>query len=77
MARSEKVSISLDGEALKWLRRRARRTGTSVSAVVAEAARMLQQSEARDALVKRFEREDGPFDEAELEAIREEWRTAR
>jgi hypothetical protein len=52
MAAAEKISISLDGEALLWMKKRARRQKTTLSAVFFEAAKLLQQQEARLAVIE-------------------------
>jgi hypothetical protein len=47
MASTEKVSVTIDHEALAWMRKRARKDKSSLSAVFTEAARLLRQNEAR------------------------------
>jgi uncharacterized FAD-dependent dehydrogenase len=73
MASAQKVSISVEASDLKWLRSRARRRGGNLSAVFAEATRLLRQREARERLLKRFG-EDANLTQQEAEAIRAEWR---
>jgi hypothetical protein len=73
MASAQKVSISVEASDLKWLRSRAKRRGGNLSAVFAEATRLLRQREARERLLKRFG-EDAHLTQQEAEAIRAEWR---
>jgi hypothetical protein len=73
MASAQKVSISVEANDLKWLRNRAKRGGGNLSAVFAEATRLLRQREARERLLKRFG-EDAETSQREAEAIRAEWR---
>ena len=72
MAATEKVSISVGAEDLKWLRRRAKRSGGNLSAVIAEATRLLRQREARERLLARFGA-DAEVSSAEADEIRAEW----
>ena len=67
------MSISVEAKDLKWLRQRARRRGGNLSAVFAEATRLLRQREARERLLERFG-EDATVSADEAEAIRAEWR---
>jgi hypothetical protein len=73
MSGAKKVSISVDANDLKWLRRRARQRGETLSALFAEATRMLRHQEARDRLLDRFG-EDANVSPEEADAIRAEWR---
>jgi hypothetical protein len=73
MSSAQKVSISVDADDLKWLRRRAKRRGGNLSAVFAEATRLLRQREARERLLERFA-EDAEVSPGEADAIRAEWR---
>lgn len=73
MGRAQKVSISVDADELRWLRRRAKRRGGNLSAVIAEATRLLRQREARERLLERFG-EDASVSPQEADAIRAEWR---
>jgi hypothetical protein len=73
MANAQKVSISVEANDLKWLRRRAKRRGGNLSAVFAEATRLLRQREARERLLERFG-EDGNVSSQEADVIRAEWR---
>jgi hypothetical protein len=72
MGNALKVSISVDAADLKWLRHRARRRGGNLSAVFAEATRLLRQREARERLLERFG-EDAEVSDREAAAIRREW----
>ncbi len=72
MASAQKLSISVDANDLKWLRRRAKRHGGNVSAVLAEATRLLRQREARERLLERFG-EDANVSSTGADAIRAEW----
>lgn len=72
MASTEKISVSIDSDELAWLRKRAARRGGNLSSVVTEAARLLRQQEARQAVLRRLGRaSDITPDEAV--AILEEW----
>ena len=73
MASAQKVSISVEASDLKWLRRRAKQRGGNLSAVFAEATRLLRQREARERLLERFG-EDAEVSSQEAAAIRVEWR---
>jgi hypothetical protein len=73
MSGAQRVSISVDANDLKWLRRRAKQRGGNLSAVFAEATRLLRQREARDRLFARFG-EDANVSPQEADAIRAEWR---
>jgi hypothetical protein len=73
MAIAQKISISVEANDLKWLRRRAKQRGGNLSAVFAEATRLLQQREARERLLERFG-EDANVSPKEADAIRAEWR---
>jgi hypothetical protein len=72
MASTEKISISVGKDDLKWLRGRAKRSGGNLSAVIAEATRLLRQREARERLLARFG-PDAKVSQAEADAIRSEW----
>lgn len=72
MSNAQKISISVDGDDLKWLRRRAKREGGNLSAVIAEATRLLRQREARERLLARFGA-DAKLSPEEAQAIRSEW----
>ena len=73
MAGAQKVSISVEASELKWLRRRAKLRGGNLSAVFAEATRLLRQREARERLLERFGA-DASVSPGEADAIRAEWR---
>lgn len=73
MGGAQKVSISVDAKDLKWLRRRAKQRGGNLSAVLAEATRLLRQREARERLLERFG-DDAKVSSREADAIRAEWR---
>ena len=73
MSAAQKISISVAAADLKWLRRRAKRHGGNLSAVMAEATRLLRQHEARERLLERFG-EDANVPAHEADAIRAEWR---
>jgi hypothetical protein len=73
MGTAQKVSISVDADDLKWLKRRAKRRGGNLSAVIAEATRLLRQREAREHMLERFGA-DADVTPEEAEAIRSEWR---
>jgi hypothetical protein len=70
---AQKISISVDAGDLKWLRRRARLRGGNLSAVFAEATRLLRQREARERLLAKFGT-DANVSPEEADAIRTEWR---
>ncbi|MGH7271881.1 MAG: hypothetical protein ACREJ3_15735 [Polyangiaceae bacterium] len=69
---AQKVSISVAAKDLRWLRRRAKSHGGNLSAVFAEATRLLHQREARERLLKRFGA-DANVQADEAAAIRAEW----
>jgi len=72
--RTEKISVSLDSEDVRALRRRAElRYAGNLSAAVAEAVRRIREEEGREALVAWL----GPaaaMTPAERDAIDAEWR---
>lgn len=78
--RVKKISVALGHEELAWAQRRAKREGTSVSAVLTAAARRTRDEEARDerqrAAWEEYEAwataESGPLSHGELEAARRE-----
>jgi hypothetical protein len=72
MSKAQKVSISVDEGDLKWLRRQAKTRGGNLSAVLAEATRLLRQREARERLLDRFGR-DARVSPEDAEKIRAEW----
>lgn len=72
MAVAQKVSISVGSDDLVWLRRRAKRNGGNLSAVFAEATRLLRQREARERLLERFGN-DADVSEREAQTIRRQW----
>ena len=74
MSGAQKVTISVDANDLKWLRRRAKLHGVDLSAVFAEATRLLRHREARERLLDRFG-EDANVSSQEADAIRGEWRS--
>jgi hypothetical protein len=71
-SRSQKVSVSIQSEDLAWLRRRAKAYGGNLSAVLAEATRLLRQRESREALVAMLG-DAAEMSTEEAEAIRREW----
>ena len=71
---TDKISISLNRDDLRVLRRRARRLyGGNLSAVVAEGVRRIREEEGREALVA-WLGEAGEGTSEERDAIRAEWR---
>jgi hypothetical protein len=72
MAKVEKISVSLTSEELKAARRRAKRMGLSLSAVLNEALRFQRQMEARRRLLDELGTDDITPDD--LAAVRAEWR---
>lgn len=73
MAHAQKISVSVAADDLRWLRRRARQEKASLSAVIAEATRLLRQREAQERLVESFGRDGVVSDEA-ADRIRALWR---
>jgi hypothetical protein len=69
---SQKVSVSIQSEDLAWLRRRAKSYGGNLSAVLAEATRLLRQRESRETLVAMLG-ESAQMTAEEAEALRREW----
>ena len=76
MATSEKLSISLPADELRWVRARARRKKTSVSALVGDAVRAYRELEARREFLAKLEPEERATD-ADAAAIRKEWKGSR
>ncbi len=68
--RSNKLSISLGSEDVQWVTRRAKRLGTSVSAVIAAAVADQRRAEARAELLKQLGADD--ITDAEIAAARRE-----
>lgn len=73
MANAQKISVSVTADDLRWLRRRARKEKRSLSAIIAEATRLLRQREAQEKLIESFGT-DANVTEAEAENIRALWR---
>ncbi|MBN8613541.1 MAG: hypothetical protein J0L92_23300 [Deltaproteobacteria bacterium] len=71
-ARSEKVSVSIQGDDLAWLRRRAKAYGGNLSAVLAEGTRLLRQCESRGVLLTMLG-DAAKMTPEEADAIRREW----
>jgi hypothetical protein len=67
------LSISIDASQLKCLLQRAKRRGGHLSAVIAEAIRLVRQREARERLLQRFRAEDGRVPPKEARNIIAEW----
>jgi hypothetical protein len=72
----KKVSVSVDAADLRWLQTRARKLGMSLSAVVTEAARLLQQREAREELLADLG-EKASLSDRDRRAIDKEWKGSR
>jgi len=68
--RADKLSVSLAVEDVKWVTHRAKRLGTSVSAVIASALAEQRRAEARDALLSELGADD--ISAADLDAARRE-----
>ncbi len=68
--RADKLSISLGVDDVKWVTRRAKKLGTSVSAVIASALAEQRRAEARDALLSELGTSD--ISSADVEAARRE-----
>ena len=69
---TEKVSVSLQSDLLKTLRRRAKRLyAGNLSAVLTEVAEAAARLEAQDDLIKHFGW--GPLSDAERAAVEAEW----
>jgi hypothetical protein len=73
MIQAQKVSISVASDDLKWLRKRAKQAGGNLSAVVAEATRLLRQREARERLLGHFG-DDAIVTPEQADEIRAKWR---
>lgn len=69
-SRADKLSISLPIEEVRWLTRRAKRLGTSVSAVISVALAAERRAEARKALLGLLG--EGDVTDADLDAARRE-----
>jgi hypothetical protein len=72
MAKVEKISVSLTPEELKAARRRAKRMGLSLSAVLNEALRFQRQMEARRQLLDELGTDD--ITPEDIAKVRAEWR---
>jgi Arc/MetJ-type ribon-helix-helix transcriptional regulator len=73
---TEKVSISIDRSDLAAMRKRARRLyHGNLSAVVAEGLRRVREEEGREALLE-WLGEAAEATPSELQAVRDEWRSA-
>ena len=72
MASTEKISVTIDTEALEWMRARARRDRSSLSAVMTEAARLLRQNEARQRVLLRLGKA-ATHSPQKARSIRAEW----
>jgi hypothetical protein len=72
MAATEKISVTMDREALHWLRLRAKRLHRgNLSAVIVEATESLRKLEAMDRLLSHL---DAPeLKPGELDALRADW----
>ena len=68
--RADKLSVSLGVDDVQWVTRRAKRLGTSVSAVIAAALAEQRRAEARDALLSSLGDDD--IAEADIAAARRE-----
>lgn len=68
--RAGKLSISLAADDVRWLSGRAKRLGTSVSAIVASAVADQRRAEARDALIASLGADD--ITDADVAAARRE-----
>jgi Arc/MetJ-type ribon-helix-helix transcriptional regulator len=77
MSSSQKVSVSLHDEELRWVKATAKRSRLSVSSLVNEALRLLREErerkQAQQAFLAQYEPEERATD-AEMEEIRKEWR---
>jgi len=69
-ARADKLSISLPVDDVRWLSHRARRLGTSVSAVISNALAEQRRAEARAELLEMLG--DGDITDAYVRAARRE-----
>lgn len=76
---TQKVSVSLRAEELRWVRAAAKKYRLSVSSLVNEAVRRFREEkerkQAQEALLAQFEPAERATD-SEMEVIREEWRRA-
>lgn len=68
----DKMSISLDAELAQEVREAARKSGTSISAWMAEAATQRMRAEAFREFLDAWEAENGPITPEELERARGE-----
>jgi hypothetical protein len=68
--RADKLSVSLGVEDVQWVTRRAKRLGTSVSAVIASALADQRRAEARDVLLASLG--DADITDKDLAAARRE-----
>lgn len=72
MAATQKISVTIDEDELRWMQARAKRLGGNLSAIFTEAARSLRQLEARQAVIDRLGKA-ARVTEAVAAAIRAEW----
>jgi hypothetical protein len=71
---TQKVSVSLGADELKWVKARAKRLKLSVSASLTDILRRYRQQEARREFLASLEPSERASRE-ELEDIRAEWRS--
>lgn len=74
---TQKVSVSLRVEELRWVKAAAKRAHLSVSSLVSEAVRLLREErdrqQAQEAFLAQFEPDERATD-SDMKAIRTEWR---
>ena len=73
MKATEKISVSLAKDDLKWAKAQAKARGASLSAVVSEAIHRQRQSQARMKLLDALGGVEDVTQE-ELDAVRYEWK---
>jgi Arc/MetJ-type ribon-helix-helix transcriptional regulator len=77
MAATEKLSVALGRAEATWVKQRASKLRTSVSAVVTEAVREARQQEARREVLEHLVADSAPPTKAELARVRRELASGR
>lgn len=73
MAVTQKISVALGRAEASWVKKRASKLKTSVSAIVTEAVRAAQQLEARREVLAHVTDGADPPSPKELVRVRREW----
>lgn len=73
-SRAKKISITVDERILRAVERDARRAGRTLSSHITEALSRDLRQQRLVAIVERYEAEHGTITDAELAAVRAQWR---